>query len=49
VGNGKVGTITQRLQEAFFAIVEGLTGDSHGWLFPIDAKSKVQRAARKAR
>jgi branched-chain amino acid aminotransferase len=49
VGNGKVGTITQRLQEAFFAIVEGRTGDSHGWLFPIDAKSKVQRAARKAR
>jgi len=49
VGNGKVGKVTKRLQEAFFDIIEGREADRHGWLFPIDTSGKVQRAAKKAR
>jgi branched-chain amino acid aminotransferase len=32
VGNGGRGPITKRLQEEFFAIVEGRIPDRHGWL-----------------
>src|SRR6185436_15000139 len=49
VGNGTVGAVTRQLQEAFFDIIEGRGRDRHGWLFPVDAKTKVQRAAKKAR
>lgn len=49
VGNAKVGPVTRRLQEAFFDVIEGRTRDRHGWLFPITARAKVQRAAKKAR
>ena len=49
VGDGRVGKVTKRLQEAFFDIIEGRERDRHGWLFPITASGKVQRAARKAR
>jgi branched-chain amino acid aminotransferase len=49
VGNGKVGPVTKRLQEAFFDIIEGRARDRHSWLFPIAAAGKVQRAAKKAR
>ncbi len=49
VGEGRVGKITKRLQEAFFDIIEGRARDRHGWLFPIAAAGKVQRAAKKAR
>jgi len=49
VGSGVVGTVTRRLQEAFFDVIEGRAGDRKGWLFPIEARSKVQRAAKKAR
>ncbi|HKQ19062.1 MAG TPA: branched-chain amino acid transaminase [Candidatus Eisenbacteria bacterium] len=49
VGNAKVGPVTRRLQEAFFEVIEGKTRDRHGWLFPITARAKVQRAAKKAR
>ena len=49
VGNGTVGPMTRRLQDAFFDIIEGRARDRHGWLFPVDAKTKVQRAAKKAR
>lgn len=49
VGNGKVGKVTKKLQEAFFDIIEGRERDRHGWLFPIDTSGKVQRAAKKAR
>jgi branched-chain amino acid aminotransferase len=48
VGDGKVGSVTKRLQEAFFDIIEGRARDRHGWLFPIAAAGKVQRAAKKA-
>ena len=49
VGNAKVGPVTRRLQEAFFDVIEGRARDRHGWLFPITARAKVQRAAKKAR
>ncbi len=32
VGNGKRGEITKKLQEQFFAIIDGETDDTHGWL-----------------
>ena len=37
VGNGKRGPITERLQQEFFAIVEGRKPDRHGWLTPVSA------------
>jgi len=49
VGEGLVGPITKRLQESFFDVIEGRANDSRGWLFPVEAKGKVQRAAKKAR
>jgi branched-chain amino acid aminotransferase len=49
VGNGRVGPVTRRLQESFFDIIEGRERDRHGWLFPVEARAKVQRAAKKAR
>jgi len=35
VGAGRRGPITERLQKAFFEIVEGKAGDKHGWLTPV--------------
>ena len=49
VGNGAVGTVTRKLQQAFFDIIEGRARDRHGWLFPIETERGVQRAAKKAR
>ena len=49
VGNGAVGTVTRKLQQAFFDIIEGRARDRHGWLFQIEAGRGVQRAAKKAR
>jgi branched-chain amino acid aminotransferase len=49
VGTGAVGPVARKLQKAFFDIIEGRAPDRHGWLFPVEARSKVQRAAKKAR
>ena len=49
VGNARVGPMTRRLQEAFFDVIEGREKDRHGWLFPVEPRAKVQRAAKKAR
>ena len=35
VGAGKRGPITEKLQRAFFALVEGKSEDRHGWLAPV--------------
>jgi branched-chain amino acid aminotransferase len=35
VGDGRRGPITERIQEAFFNIVEGRTEDRHNWLTPV--------------
>jgi branched-chain amino acid aminotransferase len=37
VGTGKRGPITERLQQEFFALVEGRKPDRHGWLTPVPA------------
>lgn len=36
IGNGSRGSITQRLQQAFFGLFDGSTTDSRGWLEPIN-------------
>jgi branched-chain amino acid aminotransferase len=38
VGNGSVGPITRRLQEAFLGICHGRIEDRHGWLTPVEKK-----------
>ncbi len=35
VGKGKRGPVTERIQKAFFDIVEGKVPDAHGWLTPV--------------
>ncbi len=35
VGSGRRGPITKKLQDQFFAIVEGRTADKFGWLSPV--------------
>ena len=35
VGNGKRGPVTTKIQQEFFAIVEGEKPDRHGWLTPV--------------
>lgn len=36
VGDGRRGPVTARLQEAFFALVEGRAEDRYGWLFYVN-------------
>jgi branched-chain amino acid aminotransferase len=36
IGDGRRGPMTARLQEAFFALVEGRTEDRYGWLFYVN-------------
>ena len=45
IGNGGRGPITRRLQEEFFAIVEGRKPDRHGWLtyVPVAVPTPVAR------
>jgi branched-chain amino acid aminotransferase len=35
IGSGRRGPITEKLQKAFFDIVEGRAADKHGWLTPV--------------
>jgi branched-chain amino acid aminotransferase len=35
IGNGRRGPITERIQSAFFDIVEGRVADTHGWFTPV--------------
>ena len=44
VGTGKRGPMTERLQKAFFDIVEGAVPDRHGWLTPV--YTQVRAAAK---
>lgn len=38
IGLGRRGPVTEKLQEAFFARVEGRVDDAHGWLTPVYAE-----------
>ncbi|HAX44160.1 MAG TPA: branched chain amino acid aminotransferase, partial [Solibacterales bacterium] len=35
IGSGRRGPITEKLQTAFFNLVEGKSEDKHGWLTPV--------------
>lgn len=35
IGSGRRGPVTEKLQKAFFALVEGDAPDKHGWLTPV--------------
>lgn len=41
IGKGRRGPITQKLQEQFFAIVEGTAPDRFGWLTPVPVTAGV--------
>ena len=41
VGAGRRGPITEQIQKAFFAIVEGRAPDRHGWLTPVPQHSPI--------
>jgi branched-chain amino acid aminotransferase len=41
VGKGARGPITEKLQKAFFDIVNGKAPDSHGWLMPVGKNEPV--------
>ncbi len=45
VGAGARGPITEVLQKAFFDLIEGRTGDEHGWLTPVPSPAAVAGAA----
>jgi branched-chain amino acid aminotransferase len=36
VGEGKMGEVTRKLQNAFFGLFDGTTEDKHGWLESVD-------------
>jgi branched-chain amino acid aminotransferase len=41
VGKGHRGPITEKLQNAFFAILDGSQPDTHGWLSPVEVRQPV--------
>ena len=41
IGAGKRGPITETLQKAFFDVIEGRTGNEHGWLTPVPSPTAV--------
>jgi branched-chain amino acid aminotransferase len=46
VGNGRRGPITERLQSAFFDVINGVTPDTHGWLtYVYDEPAKRETTA----
>lgn len=48
IGSGRRGPITARLQDAFFAYINGDVPDSHGWLLSLETAAAAAGAARKA-
>ncbi len=45
VGSGKRGPVTERLQRAFFDVINGVTPDRHGWLTYVYAEEATLRSA----
>jgi branched-chain amino acid aminotransferase len=48
IGTGKRGPVTERLQRAFFAVIDGETADAHGWLtfvYPEEASARPKTVA----
>jgi branched-chain amino acid aminotransferase len=45
IGSGRRGPITERLQRAFFDVVNGAAPDKHGWLTYVYAEEAARRSA----
>jgi branched-chain amino acid aminotransferase len=43
IGKGRRGPITEKLQKEFFAIVNGVKPDQHGWLTPVPVREAVTK------
>lgn len=41
IGPGRRGPVTERIQQEFFAIVNGTVPDRYGWLTPVEARKPV--------
>ncbi len=41
VGKGHRGPITEKLQKAFFAVIDGAAPDRYGWLSPVHVRQPV--------
>lgn len=41
IGSGRRGPVTERIQKAFFELVEGKSPDRHGWLTPVPVAAEV--------
>jgi branched-chain amino acid aminotransferase len=46
IGSGSRGPITKRIQDEFFAIINGTKPDRHGWLTPVSIPTPAGAAAR---
>jgi branched-chain amino acid aminotransferase len=49
IGNGRRGPITETLQRAFFAVINGEAGDAHGWLTYVYPEESARHSAPSAR
>ncbi len=47
IGEGRRGPITARIQDAFFAYINGDVPDSHGWLLPLETAATAGGTTRK--
>jgi branched-chain amino acid aminotransferase len=43
IGSGRRGPVTERLQQAFFAVINGDVPDTHGWLTFVYADEMAHR------
>lgn len=48
IGNGRRGPITERLQKAFFGVINGETPDRHGWLTYVNVSADAPQASKAA-
>jgi branched-chain amino acid aminotransferase len=44
VGSGRRGPVAEKLQKEFFAIINGVNPDRHGWLTPVSTSQPVSVA-----
>jgi branched-chain amino acid aminotransferase len=42
IGKGRRGPVAEKLQKAFFGVVDGSRPDRHGWLTPVHAAAAVK-------
>jgi branched-chain amino acid aminotransferase len=44
IGNGRRGPMTEKLQRAYFAVINGETPDRHGWLTYVNAEEGIEES-----